>query len=252
LNDALKYSIQIADALATAHAAGIVHRDLKPGNIMVSEGGLVKVLDFGLAKLTETIETSEDAATRTIGAVTEDGAIVGTVSYMSPEQAEAKKVDARPTSSPLAPVLYEMVTGQRLQGDSKMSTLAAVIGKDRADEPGRWLAARLERLILHCLRKDPLAGSSTWTISRHCSRVEEESDSGSLAAGSPPAPVRSWRRRWDCRCVDRFGIGAVLAFCRKVAPAASPRRNQADAAHLRFRTTHQPAISPDGKLVAYA
>src|SRR5713226_8554996 len=86
LNETLKYAIQIADALARAHSAGIVHRDLKPPNVMVDEHGMVKVLDFGLAKLTEVTSLGEDAPTRTMKAVTEDGKIVGTVAYMSPEQ----------------------------------------------------------------------------------------------------------------------------------------------------------------------
>src|SRR5215467_10634014 len=95
LKDTLKYSIQIADALACAHSAGIVHRDLKPANIIVGEDGRVKLLDFGLAKLTEPAVDS-DAETATMAASehlqTEDGAIVGTVAYMSPEQAEGRKV----------------------------------------------------------------------------------------------------------------------------------------------------------------
>ena len=95
VEEALKYAAQIADALAAAHAAGIVHRDVKPANVMVSDKGLVKVLDFGLAKLMESDQPSESATTMARAPMTEHGTIVGTVAYMSPEQAEGKKVDAR-------------------------------------------------------------------------------------------------------------------------------------------------------------
>jgi eukaryotic-like serine/threonine-protein kinase len=94
LGDALKYGVQIADALSRAHAAGIIHRDLKPGNLMVDEHGHVMVLDFGLAKLTEAAPLGEDEATRT-QPTSGEGIIVGTVACMSPEQAEGKRLDAR-------------------------------------------------------------------------------------------------------------------------------------------------------------
>ena len=158
LNEVLKHAIQIADALAKAHAAGIIHRDLKPGNIMVSEGGLVKVLDFGLAKLTERPQIGEDESTRPIPPWTDEGTILGTASYMSPEQAAGKPVDARSDIFSFGSVLYEMVTGQRaFQGDSKMSTLAAVLNQEPkpASEISRALPRDLEKIITRCLRKDP-------------------------------------------------------------------------------------------------
>jgi serine/threonine protein kinase len=105
----LKYAVQIAVALSAAHAAGIVHRDLKPGNILVSDDGRVKVLDFGLAKLME--REGGPARESSISALTEEGRILGTASYMSPEQAEGRKVDERSDIFSLGSVLYEMATG---------------------------------------------------------------------------------------------------------------------------------------------
>ena len=129
LNETLKYAIQIAGALARARAAGIVHRDLKPSNIMVDEHGLVKVLDFGLAKLTETVTTGEDAPTQTLRAATEKGMVVGTAAYMSPEQAEGIKVDARSDIFSFGSVLYKMRTGeQAFHGSSRLSTTKELTG----------------------------------------------------------------------------------------------------------------------------
>jgi eukaryotic-like serine/threonine-protein kinase len=155
--DSLKYSVQIADALAKAHAAGIVHRDLKPGNILINDEGTVKVVDFGLAKLTETADSTEEDPTRTIRRETQEGAIVGTLSYMSPEQAEGKKVDARSDIFAFGVVLYEMVTGRRaFQGASAAATLAAILHQDpkplRESIPDA--PPELGKLISRCLRKD--------------------------------------------------------------------------------------------------
>jgi serine/threonine protein kinase len=135
LQTALRYAIQIADALSAGHAIGIIHRDLKPGNIMVTRSGRVKALDFGLAKLTGVLaSTAAGDQTRTLTA-TEEGTIIGTVSYMSPEQAEGKPLDARSDIFSFGSVLYEMVTGKRaFEGDTKLSTLSAILPQAPAND----------------------------------------------------------------------------------------------------------------------
>ena len=194
LNEVLKYSVQIADALAAAHDAGIVHRDLKPSNVIVGDDGRVRVLDFGLAKLTDPPENSDLDETRTIADVppdskphTEEGRILGTVYYMSPEQAEGRKVDARSDIFSFGCVLYEMVTGRRpFRGDSDMSTLAAIIKEE--PRPVREIVeevpVEVERLIRHCMRKDPKRRLQHMDDVRSLlEELKEESDSGALAAG---------------------------------------------------------------------
>ena len=153
--EALRISVQIADALSRAHAAGIIHRDLKPANIMVNAEGQVKVLDFGLAKLTGPIEPGELDPTLTERPHTEDGTILGTLSYMSPEQTEGKKLDPRSDIFSFGAVLYEMLTGRRaFQGESKASTMAAILRED--PKPAREVAAavpaELERIVSRALR----------------------------------------------------------------------------------------------------
>jgi eukaryotic-like serine/threonine-protein kinase len=160
LRDLLKYAIQISDALAAAHAAGIVHRDLKPSNVIVTPQGVVKILDFGLAKLSET-EQADAYAETMHGAgspLTEEGTILGTVAYMSPEQADGKKVDARSDVFSFGSVLYEMATGQRaFAGGSKLSSLSAVMYKDPqpATKTVPELPLEIDRIIARCLKKDP-------------------------------------------------------------------------------------------------
>jgi serine/threonine protein kinase len=157
ISEALRYAIQIADALAGAHAVGVVHRDLKPANILINDEGTVKVVDFGLARLIEAAAPAEDERTQAIRPTTEETVIAGTAAYMSPEQAKGKKVDARSDIFAFGAVLYEMVTGHRaFQGDSTLATLAAILYQQ--PQPLREAAPNaspdLEKLVVRCLRKD--------------------------------------------------------------------------------------------------
>ena len=155
LTRALKFATRIADALAKAHEAGIVHRDLKPSNVMVTPSGDVKVLDFGVAKLLEpTDDCGADANRRADGG----GDDVGTPAYMSPEQAEGRKVDGRSDIFSFGSVLYEMVTGRKaFTGESRLSVLAKILNEEPTP-PSRvsaLVSIDVEKTILRCLRKDP-------------------------------------------------------------------------------------------------
>jgi eukaryotic-like serine/threonine-protein kinase len=158
IEQVLKVGREIADALDRAHRSGIVHRDLKPGNIMLTKAG-AKLLDFGLAR---SISANASIATLTASAVpqayvTEEGTIVGTFQYMSPEQVEAKELDARSDIFSLGAVLYEMVTGQRaFEGKSQLSVVSAILEKEPAPISGikPFTPRSLDHIIRRCLAKD--------------------------------------------------------------------------------------------------
>ncbi|MBZ5582276.1 MAG: protein kinase [Acidobacteriia bacterium] len=194
LSEALKYAVQIADALAKPHAAGIVHRDLKPGNVMVTPDGRVKVLDFGLAKLTEAAPVSPEDPTLTEQQSTELGVIVGTASYMSPEQAEGRKVDARSDIFSFGSLLYEMLTGKRpFRRDTPALTQAAILHLEPPPLPA-GMPRDLETVIARCLRKDPARRVQHMDdVKIALEELKDESDSGKLApAALTPAKQRRW------------------------------------------------------------
>ena len=203
---ALKYGVQMADALSAAHAAGIVHRDLKPGNVMVTDSGLAKVLDFGLAKLTDrgpASQMGDNTQTIAEAPLTVEGSIVGTVSYMSPEQAQGKKVDTRSDIFSFGVVFYEMLTGTRaFSGDSALSTLSAILRDEHRPmvQIAPDVPPQLELLITRCLRKNPdERWQSMKDVLAALGALKHESDSGHLYRSRiqavemtprPPAPVQ--------------------------------------------------------------
>jgi TolB-like protein len=201
LNEALSYAVQIAGALAAAHDTGIVHRDLKPANIMVNQKGLVKVLDFGVAKLSKPGSASP-ASTGAPRSLTEEGAIVGTVAYMSPEQAEGRNVDARSDIFSFGSVLYEMVTGRSpFQGDTRISTLSAIVHQEPPPMGGGStnVPPELERIIVRCLQKDPMRRiQHAGDVRLALEELKEESRS------RPQAPMLGPARQWPSIAVLPF------------------------------------------------
>src|SRR5262245_50331444 len=191
---ALRTAAQIADALDHAHRQGVTHRDLKPANIMLTRDG-VKILDFGLAKLREDARPESNMTTAL--QLTEAGTVVGTLPYMSPEQLEGRRVDARSDIFSFGVVLYEMVTGRRpFGGDSRVSLMAAIVGSEpqTASAIQPLVPAGLDRLIARCLAKDP---DDRWQDARDLAaelRWLAMPESGATRA-APTIPSSRSRRR---------------------------------------------------------
>jgi serine/threonine protein kinase len=235
LEEALTIARQIADALEAAHEKGIIHRDLKPGNIKIRPDGMVKVLDFGLAKVAETQSVSLSNSPTISLAATQEGVILGTAGYMSPEQARGKPVDKRVDIWAFGVILYEMLTGKRLfEGDTVSDTLAGVLTKEPDWEK---VPVKVRPLLRRSLQKDPKQ------------RLRDMGDAMLLLEPVPEPisgkPARPWLV-WSIAIICFVGalILAVPHFLQ--APADAPEM----CLEINTPATSDPssfAISPDGR-----
>ena len=252
IRKAIDFALQIAHGLAAAHDKGIVHRDLKPENLFITHDNRVKILDFGLAKLTRPEENSDSGDAPTMQVATDPGVVMGTVGYMSPEQVRGKPADHRSDIFSFGSILYEMLSGKRaFHGDSPADTMSAILKEDPPElsETARNIPPAMQRIVNHCLEKNPSQRfQSASDVAFNLESLTEVSTTSKVGVRTAAAPSR---RRWLLPSLVALVFAASLAgiyFLARRSTGSAPSFHR-----LTFRrgTILAARFSPDAQTILY-
>jgi serine/threonine protein kinase/Tol biopolymer transport system component len=254
----VEYALQITRGLAAAHDKGIVHRDLKPENTFLTQDDRVKILDFGLAKLTQSDQSDVAADAATAQVVTDAGTVMGTAGYMSPEQVRGKATDQRSDLFSFGSILYEMLSGKRaFQGDSPADTMSAILKEEPPElsETARNVPPALERIVRHCLEKSPAqrfqSASDVAFSLEALTEISTPSKSGAQAIAT--AEPKTTTRGLLLAVVSGL-LAAALCLGFYLAGKRSSASSAPSFHRLTFRRGTIPAgrFSPDGQTIVYS